>query len=58
MKSFEALPELPQPAVDSEFILAQGHAPGDESAKRVTIVAVPKSGEGPIFNLLPEIEIS
>ena len=58
VRSTEALPELPQAIDDTEFIVAQGHLAGDESIHRQALLAVPKSGDGKIVSLRPEVQLS
>ena len=57
INSISALPELAQSVDDSEFIVAQGYTTGKPDQHRTALIAVPKSGEGSIVNLKPEIEL-
>lgn len=57
IRSTSPLPELSQSVDDTEFIVAQGHTPGNPQQHRPAILAVPKLGEGPIVNLKPEVEL-
>ena len=58
IRSTEALPDLPQAIEETEFIVAQGHLVGDESAHRQALIAVPKQGEGKIVSLKPDVKLA
>jgi len=51
------LPELPQAVEDTEFIVAQGHTPGNPKQHRPALLAVPKHGEGKIVSVKPGVEL-
>lgn len=57
IRSTEPLPKLPQSIEETEFIVAQGHAIGNERLHRQAIIAVPKNGDGPIVNVISDVQL-